>query len=244
MATILKPKPGESLAELCPGIAEEWHPTLNGELTAYDVRLGCNAEVWWLCSTCGHEWQNKVYARGTQGRGCPPCGIARRTASAAKPKPGESLAEAAPHVAAEWHPTLNGDLTPAQVRVGSGKMAWWKCARCQHEWKTTICRRTTQGGTGCRECWLVRKAILRSTPKPGQSFGDQFPGPAAEWHPTRNGDLTPWQVKPGSNRRVWWLCGDGHEWDVSPSNRRRGERCPTCAELQRSITKWVCCTIR
>lgn len=135
MTAILKPRPGQSLADLCPEVAAEWHPTLNGDMTPYDVRVGCNAEVWWLCATCGHEWPNKVYKRGTAGRGCPPCGIARRTAGLAKPRPGESLADAAPTIAAEWHPTLNGELTPDQVRVGSGKLAWWKCAQCGYERK-------------------------------------------------------------------------------------------------------------
>ena len=33
----------------------------------------------------------------------------------AVPKPGESLADLFPDVVAEWHPTKNGDLTPADV---------------------------------------------------------------------------------------------------------------------------------
>lgn len=235
MPATLKPKPGQSLAEVRPELAAEWHPRLNGDLTAYDVRPGSNAEVWWLCSRCGHEWQTKVFKRGTQGRGCPPCGIARRAASAAMPDPGESLAEIAPAIAAEWHPTRNGDLTSSDVRAGSGRTVWWLCAKCQYEWQTTVYRRAQ--GTGCRQCWFVRKAILRATPKPGNSFGELFPGPSAEWHPTLNGDLSPNDFKPGSHKRVWWQCAEGHVWEVSPSNRRRGERCPTCAELQRSITK-------
>jgi ssDNA-binding Zn-finger/Zn-ribbon topoisomerase 1 len=236
VVAILKPQPRQSLADLRPELAAEWHPTLNGDLTPYDVRLGCNAEVWWRCSTCGNEWPNKVYKRGTAGRGCPRCGIVRRAAAQAQPRPGESLAEAAPAVAAEWHPTLNGDLTPEQVRVGSGKLAWWKCPQCEREWQTAVNKRG-RGGIGCHKCAVARRAILRSTPKPGRSFAHEFPDAAAEWHPTRNGELTAFDVRPASQKRVWWLCTESHVWNVSPANRCRGEQCPECDEARRAIAK-------
>jgi hypothetical protein len=60
---------------------------------------------------------------------------------------------------------------------------------------------------------------------------------AAEWHPTRNSGLEPTDLRPASNKKVWWQCSEGHQWQVSPSNRQRGERCPECAEIQRSLTR-------
>ncbi|MBF0217854.1 MAG: zinc-ribbon domain-containing protein [Candidatus Omnitrophica bacterium] len=38
------------------------------------------------------------------------------------------------------------------------------------------------------------------------------PSLAKEWHPTKNGKLTPKDVTPGSDRKVWWQCKKGHEW--------------------------------
>ena len=32
-----------------------------------------------------------------------------------------------PEIATQWHPTENGDLTPSDVKAGSGKKVWWKC---------------------------------------------------------------------------------------------------------------------
>ncbi|MCP4217261.1 MAG: zinc-ribbon domain-containing protein, partial [bacterium] len=29
---------------------------------------------------------------------------------------------------------------------------------------------------------------------------------AEEWHPTKNGDVTPDQMLPGSGIKVWWQC--------------------------------------
>ena len=233
---IRKPAPGQSLAEGVPELAAEWHPTLNGDLTPYDVLPGSDAKVWWRCSKCQREWEAKVFKR-TAGRGCRECGIARRTALRAKPAPEQSLADLMPVLAAEWHPILNGELTPSDVVPGSGKKVWWRCSKCQYEWETAVNSRGKRR-SGCRECWLVRKPILRGTPKPGQSFGDLYPDVGNEWHPTRNGDLKPTDVKPGSSKPRWWRCRTcGHEWEVAPKDRRRGEQCPECAERQRSLTK-------
>ena len=33
-----------------------------------------------------------------------------------------------------------------------------------------------------------------------------------EWHPTKNGDLTPNDVTPGSGQVVWWTCKKGHDY--------------------------------
>lgn len=35
-----------------------------------------------------------------------------------------ALATVNPKLAAEWHPTKNGDLSPDQVTAGSGKKVW------------------------------------------------------------------------------------------------------------------------
>ena len=60
---------------------------------------------------------------------------------------------------------------------------------------------------------------------------------AKEWHPTKNGDLTPEMVTAGSNKKVWWLGECGHEWKASikPRNSRK-IGCPICAkEMQTSF---------
>lgn len=58
------------------------------------------------------------------------------------------------------------------------------------------------------------------------------PDIAAEWHPTKNGDLKPTDVVAGSNRKVWWLGKCGHEWEAPVSYRsRRGDGCPVCSKV-------------
>ena len=55
------------------------------------------------------------------------------------------------------------------------------------------------------------------------------PSLAAEWHPVKNGRLTTRDVTPGSNKRVWWRCEKGHEWEAIINSRSKGYgRCPYC----------------
>jgi ssDNA-binding Zn-finger/Zn-ribbon topoisomerase 1 len=219
-----------------PAVAEDWHPTLNGDVTPHDVFAGSDLRIWWSCHICGYLWRTKISKRTQRGQGCPQCAVARRTQARAQPAAGQSLMDEKPDLGGEWHPTLNSDLTPADVRSGSSRRVWWRCKRCQHEWATPVRVRAQRGG-GCPTCAIARRATLRSTPRPGQSFGDLHPEISDEWHPTRNRPLKPTDVKPASHKRVWWLCRYGHEWEVAPAHRRRGEQCPRCAIEQSARTR-------
>ena len=35
-----------------------------------------------------------------------------------------------------------------------------------------------------------------------------------EWHPNKNGELSAKELTPGSNKKVWWKCTQGHEWEA------------------------------
>ena len=45
----------------------------------------------------------------------------------------------------------------------------------------------------------------------------------AQWHPNKNGPLSPGEVTSGSKRKVWWRCGQGHEWQASIKSRFQGK---------------------
>lgn len=62
---------GNSLFNISKELTEQWHPTLNGELTPHDVTIGSSKKVWWI-GECGHEWNSIVKSR-IKGSGCPYC---------------------------------------------------------------------------------------------------------------------------------------------------------------------------
>jgi len=136
---------------------------------------------------------------------------------------GISLAEKRPDIGAQWHPTLNGDLTPYMVTAGSHEKAWWVCPdHSTHEWQAMICNRSA--GNSCPICL-------------GRSLAKLDPDLAAQWHPIKNGELTPEDVTQGSNEKAWWVCPDHstHEWQAMICDRSKGKGCPIC--LGRSLAK-------
>jgi hypothetical protein len=52
---------------------------------------------------------------------------------------------------------------------------------------------------------------------------------AKQWHPTKNGNLTPKDCTPNSNKKVWWICDKGHDWSAKIYNRSHGSGCPYCS---------------
>lgn len=206
------PAPGESLSDLYPLIASEWHPTKNGELLPSHVRETHTGAVWWLCSECGREWKVGPRNRISGGAGCRRCaaravGRQRRT-----PGAGESLAEMYPTLAAEWDAPRNQELTPHDVKPDTIKQVWWNCSKCGHEWKARIRCRTVEGH-GCKKCASAHLSVTRRMPKPGNSLADVRPELLALWHPTLNAEIAPTEMTPSSHTKVWWLCPDcGREW--------------------------------
>ena len=41
-----------------------------------------------------------------------------------------------------------------------------------------------------------------------------YPEIAAQWHPEKNGSLTPETVRVETTLRPWWKCEKGHEWQA------------------------------
>ena len=213
----LKTIPGETdLATTHPELAAQWHPSKNGKLTPWDVSAGSHRKVVWICEK-GHEWTAMVNHRTYSDSGCPYC-------SGHLPIPGETdFATLCPEAAAEWDYEKNGKLTPELVKPRSKYYAWWVCS-AGHSYRTSI--RTRGGnGTGCPYC-SGQKAL------PGfNDLATKEPKIAAQWYQPLNGDLTPEQVTPGCNKRVYWRCDDGHIWCARIDSRAgpNSHGCPVCA---------------
>lgn len=43
-----------------------------------------------------------------------------------------------------------------------------------------------------------------------------------QWHSMLNGNLTPDLVTPGTRKRAWWICSEGHVWNCVISSRTAG----------------------
>ena len=57
-----------------------------------------------------------------------------------------------PHLVKEWHPTMNGELTPEQIASSSRNNAWWLCKK-GHSNKSVIQSRSEKIiPRGCPYC--------------------------------------------------------------------------------------------
>ena len=233
-----------------PELARQWHPTKNGDLKPTQITANSNKMAWWILSYdvpldypvkhlmgkhFDFEWQARIRDRNN-GTNCPYLiGQAVWTGF-------NDLVTVNPELARQWHPTKNGDLKPTQVTANSNKMAWWtlsydvpldypvKHLRGKHfdfEWQAKVHDRNK--GYGCP--YLNGRAVW-------EGFNDlQTVNPelAAQWHPTKNGNLKPTQVPTGSGRKVWWLLPYDDpkiekcfnlEWLATINHRNNGSGCP------------------
>jgi len=56
-----------------------------------------------------------------------------------------------------------------------------------------------------------------------------YPHLVKEWHPSKNGELTPDDYTQGSDRKVWWVCLKGHNYQSTIVDRvRTTVKCPYC----------------
>ena len=194
-----------------PALARDWNYLKNGDLNPEYITLNSGKKVWWICEK-GHEWQAVVASRNS-GCSCPYC-------SNQKVLDGyNDLATKRPDLSLEWHPTKNGNLVPCNVLPGTAKKVWWICQK-GHEWQSSVNDRTQ--GNGCPFCSNKKVKVGEN------DLATRNPKLASEWHPTKNGDLTPEMFASGSGKKVWWLCESGHEWQASIYQRNKGAGCPKC----------------
>ena len=202
-----------------PSVAEnavlmaEWDQKKNAaeDLAPERLTQGSPRAAWWLCER-GHSWRAAVQKRAS-GKGCPVCAGKRVLCGF------NDLRTAAPEVAKDWHPTLNGSLTPEQVTAGTPRRVWWQCEK-GHAWEATVANRVRN--RGCPVC--AGKKIVEGV----NDLAATHPELAGEWHPAKNGTVTPQTVTAGSNQKVWWRCKLGHEWEAQVCSRADGRGCPYC----------------
>ena len=233
-----------------PELAKQWHPTKNGNLKPTQITANSAKKIWWCLSYdvptdypikslkgkhFDFEWQSLISSRNN-GIGCP------YLSGQAVWEGFNDLQTVKPDLATQWHPTKNGDLKSTQVTIGTNRSVWWllpynvpdnypiESLRGKHfdfEWQATIASRNK--GNGCP--YLSGQAVL-------EGFNDLQtlnPDLAAQWHPTKNGDLKPTQVTINSPKEVWWLLlyddpdtrkHFNFEWKTKICNRNNGTNCP------------------
>lgn len=72
-------------------------------------------------------------------------------------------------------------------------------------------------------------------------FATKHPEMINEWDNELNGDLTPYLISYGSEKKVWWNCSKGHKYEMTVYSKHLGAKCPICSGriLQKGINDLV-----
>ncbi len=280
------------LATTHPDLANEWHPTNNGELKPTEVFAGSARKVWWQCPR-GHSYKASLLHR-SQGTECSVCNSGRQTSFAEQAVffyvkqicpdaenrvlgllsdrmeldvyiPSRRLA--IEYDGSFWHKEdkLERDIAKFEQCKRHGihliRIKEKRIAGDEQSADEILCAEKLESGKNLDV--LIQVLVDRLDPEsnmwtrrdPGQIHSrisidlerDRMPirssfvkvlknnllltNPelAMEWHPTKNGSLTPEQVSRGSNLRAWWLCSKcGYEWQAPVYRRSQGSGCSQC----------------
>lgn len=115
-----------SLSLKRPDLAKQWHPTLNGSLTAKDVAYSSGKTYKWICEL-KHVWPDTPNIRSYQANNnCPICTNHRLLLGF------NDLKTKFPKIA-----NLAHGWDPTSVRFISGNNHEWKCSK-GHIWEDTV----------------------------------------------------------------------------------------------------------
>ena len=133
----------------------------------------------------------------------------------------------------EWDYEKN-ECNPNEVSYGSNEYAWWKCS-FGHFWKSKIGNRSLLK-RGCPYC-SGRKTLSGFNDFKTWCINNNREDLLKEWYYEKN-DIAIEDISPQNNRKVWWKCSLGHEWDATIGSRTRSSRpsgCPYCSNPPKRV---------
>ncbi|MCH6265072.1 zinc-ribbon domain-containing protein [Neobacillus citreus] len=206
-----------NLELLFPQIAKEWNYEKNDNTSPNSYLPFSNQLVYWDCPICQSTYDKMINERTGGGENCPYCAGKRINET-------NCLSTTHPQLGLEWDYKKNGDLTPNDVTKGSHDKVWWICER-NHSYPSVVYSRVD--GKSCPKCYELYGRYKPKKAKRENSLAVKKAEIAKQWHPIKNGDITPYEVGAYAREEYWWQCENGHEWKNAP-NSRRSVKCRYC----------------
>ena len=206
----------DDFATLYPKLLKAWDFDKNGDLDPSDFYPGSNKKVWWKCEK-GHSFERQIYwmTHNPDSINCPVCHNQIIV-------PGvNDLATTHPELMEEWDFDKNV-VKPTEVHSSTNMKVWWKCKKYGHSWDAQIYSRAVMK-LGCPICSNQRLLV---------GFNDLetlYPEITKYWNYDKNEKTPKDYIGTQSNKRVWFKCEQGHEYESAISDFTNGKRCPVCA---------------
>jgi Probable Zinc-ribbon domain len=113
-----------------------WSETKNGDITPRQVALNSHRKYWFICEGCNHDMELTVSDMSRETgvtNGCGYCyGKALCTDLECDFCLNRSFASNK-EKSQFWNPTKNGNLLPRFISLHSGKICWFTCGDCKHD---------------------------------------------------------------------------------------------------------------
>jgi carbonic anhydrase len=208
-----------NLAALRPDILSWWDYEQNekGPETYYK---NSSSIVFWKCPKCSYCWEAEIASRVASKLQCPCCDIGIAL------KKGINDFQSKNHeLALDWNYEKNTNITPDLIFVNHPEPVWWKCQKCQYEWKTLIVSRHMNGKR--RECPRCAGKIAHINVTDLSTTHSDY---AKEYVPELN-TIPLENLKAGTNATITWKCSKCHQiFKSSPLSRTRSPKggCPFC----------------
>jgi formylmethanofuran dehydrogenase subunit E len=223
----------KSIAEI-PELIADWDYTQN-TIDPANLSYGSSKLAKWICRECHKTYPRKIVNQYHSTHLCKECAAKQGNENHRKNMAiyNESVADRSNLIALwDWEKNTRD---PHDLSAKSGIEVFWKCPDCQTTWKDKPCNRYDLL-PHCMRCSMRihnnrrnERAIAE-----GGTWGANHPRLAKQWHPTLNGDITPFDITPNCCTPYYFLCDYGHTYKVAP--RERSERragCPFCNEHRR-----------
>lgn len=104
--------------------------------------INSHSKLYFYCNIC-KDYPKMSWSDVLQRKGCGVC-------HGLQTGQNHNLEFQKPDIAKEWHPTLNGKLTPKDFTRASNQKVWWLCSN-GHSYFSKILHRTISL-SGCKEC--------------------------------------------------------------------------------------------
>lgn len=196
------------LASQRPDILPYIHPTKNKKFNPEKVAKTSKKKIWWICDK-GHDWEQSIEMFSS----CPVC-------SGRKPVKGvNDLATLYPDLAREWDEEKNGSPADMATLFSLYKTRFWTCDN-KHSWEASIQERID--GKTCRVC--SGGVVLAGF----NDLATTHPELMKQWDYEKN--PSPETLSASSQKIVWWICDEGHNWQTVINQRAKGKNnCSVCS---------------
>jgi very-short-patch-repair endonuclease len=205
-----------------------WHSSNPDEPWDLAMKSGLQRVI--ICPKCDHGLTLRLYSAAYKPEACGYCNNRFRCERSDCEQCFKGSFASHPR-SSEWHPTLNGNVTPRQVSLNDNYKYWFSCRDCKHDILKAL--NNVAGGGWCSYC--ANQAICDNEDCK-YCFDNSFASHprSKHWHPIKNRGILPRNIAKCTDTKYWFYChGCKHDVALRISDVSNGQWCGYCTNRYR-----------